>query len=143
MTLALEVKVPREELFKLISDSIKYDMSLHSKKRFEEGAMYNKTLNNYKGKPRAVTISITALSEECIEFFTASKKLKIKTNYSLDVQGSTTQINYSESLINNGWLEKLNYNIMSFIYQKRNKKKLLHQFRSMENYYLDTIKKNP
>jgi hypothetical protein len=140
MKIVQELNMPKDEFYEIVKKSIEYDMKQHSKKKLEAGVEYNKVLRSYRGKEIDVTFSVVALSDDLIEFVTDSSKSKIRTTYSLEKSDQGVIIDYTEDLETPRLLESMNYKIMSFIYHKKNKKKMLNQWFGMEQYYIENSK---
>ncbi len=140
MKVTKELKIPMKEFYLLLRKSLEYDISQSNHDiELKADASYTKELQTYKGVTSIVDVTIKTLQEDIIEIINKSNKDEIMTVYRLEPTGIGVLVEYSENLNTTKFIDSLNYRVMSFIYQRRNSRKILNQWIRMENYYRQEV----
>lgn len=144
MEVKLHLNVKANEFFDLIINSLVYDVENSTQQKINKedikaGYEYKKVLTNKIGNKGTANVKITQLNyptDYAISFFTKHGENTISYNIVEEDEG--IEITYQEKYIASKKSKEINHKVMSFFYDRGNKKRIQQLLFNMERYILES-----
>ena len=146
MLVELTLAVKCSDFYQYLLNSLVSEISVYepefTKEKLCAGFSYSKNMKGKIGQKANTTIKIERLIANSVyEASVTSEKGVFKIVYKLEANGNDTNVCYEESYRGNGFLNQLNYKIVSGFYKKKSRKRIIANLRGAEAYLLsDEVK---
>lgn len=146
MKLTRVMQVSKSELHDFLLKSLMYDIEQSTKKKvavdkLRVGYNYNKELSTKMGKPSKVKVTIEALDDSNYKASFKSAQgvntLSYQYREGKDAEHEV-EVTYEEEYITESAANTLNFRLMSFLFNRSNKKRMVMTLRQIE----ESIKRN-
>ena len=137
------LKVSSEEFYNFILASVLKDVNENSDEEFEledlvQGFTYSKNLQNKFGQDGNTVVRINELDANKIYevIFESHQGENIMTYKLLALDNQEVHVTYEEDFIASNAIKKLNYQLVSFFYNKKSQKKADQLLRNIEHFII-------
>ena len=143
MKIEKTLKVSSEEFYNFILASVLKDVNENSDEEFEledlvEGFTYSKNLQNKFGQDGNTVVRINELDANKIYevIFESHQGENIMTYKLQALENQEVHVTYEEDFIGSNAIKKLNYQLVSFFYNKKSQKKADQLLRNIEHFII-------